>query len=143
LLSPARRKTAQQDRGCPSSTASSIRFGRLSPSGFAAHLQSLGLTGHTPLYRRRDRHGDDDDGEPDEGGTDRLRQEDCRIATRNQHGAAEILLHHRSKDEPQYEGSGLAVEFHEHIADDTECGGKPEVEAVEGKTENADRGEGD
>src|SRR5258708_34172564 len=65
----------------------------------------------------RERHEDQQDGRGDqEAETDRPLEEHHRLATRQQHGAPEILLHLRPQHQPQQAWGALADEADEDVA---------------------------
>src|SRR3546814_11312057 len=55
-----------------------------------------------------------------EADADRAREEHTRVAARDDHGAAEILLHQRAEDEAEQERRRLAAELHEYVSDQSE-----------------------
>src|SRR5205814_5076380 len=57
------------------------------------------------------------------------RQEHGRIASRKQHRAAQVLLHHRPEDETEQQWRRLAFELDEQHAQGSEGGGLTNVEA--------------
>src|SRR5690242_77615 len=70
--------------------------------------------------RRQDHDRQQERGDDEHRQADRPREEHDRIAAREQHGAAQVLLHERPEDEAEDQRRGLALELHEDVADHAE-----------------------
>src|SRR5688572_27896046 len=99
----------------------------------------LSLLGYGGQYDDRE-HGRSQD---QQAAGDRARQEPERVAAGDDHGAPQVLLQHGPEHEAEKEGRRLAIELHEHVAEQPEGGDREKVEDVVLDAEDADRAEGE
>src|SRR5689334_21179719 len=71
-------------------------------------------------YRREDDGREKERRQGEHCGADRADREDARVATRQEEGAAQVLLHEWPEDEAEEERRRLAAELHEDVAEDAE-----------------------
>src|SRR3977135_2664103 len=116
---------SSRDTSAPS-TRAAIKKSRASLS----RIMSVLLEGFLALgAHARQRHDDQQQRRRDQQAeADRPVDEDHRVAARDPHGAAQILLHHRAEDESKQHGGGLAVELEADIAEHPEHGGEHDLE---------------
>ena len=96
----------------------------------------------SPLkVKRQHLPGNGQDNRGNQSAADRAVDEDVETAAAQQHGAAEVLLQHRTQDETQHEGGRVELEAQEHITHDAEDGGDEDVIEVVVDTVGADAAE--
>ena len=108
--------------------------------GFTALSLLEGLLALGP-DRGKERGGKRNYGSKENPEADRAAEKDRRIAAGEEHGAPEVLLHHRPEDHGQQHGRRLAIELGEEIAQDPEQGHEIDVELAVAEAEHADGAE--
>ncbi len=93
--------------------------------------------------RRQDRDDDGERGEREQRRRDRALDEDHRVAARQDHRPAQVLLEQRAEHEAEQQRRRLAAELDEHVADHAEDRDRVDVEGVAVDRVAAERGEDD